>query len=170
MGLQRFSFQLLRCSPLWRSLSRLPLWLCLLQSLCWRDFPSLEENWKMKWFCWCFGSFPTCRHLLQHRGPGAPGKPPISVCLRVALGHAAFHWPSAQLLQPGYKSDCWMDMGLRTKISTLLCPPAPLGYFEASLSLQLRSSIHPSCPRTWPWSLLHPHQARCVFAILYLGL
>ena len=51
----------------------------------------------------------------------------------VILGHAAFHWPPAQLL--GYKPACWMDTGLKTEISTLLCPPAPLGYFGGSPSL-----------------------------------
>ena len=85
VGLPCFFFQLPRRCPPWRSLGRLSLWLCLLPSLRWRDFLSLEDNWKMQWFCWCFGSFSTCGRLLRHRGLGAPGKPPISVCLQVPL-------------------------------------------------------------------------------------
>lgn len=100
---------------------------------------------QLEWFCWYFGSSSTRRHLLQHRGLGAPGKRPVSVCLQVPRGHAAFHWPPAQLLQPGYKSGCRMDMGLKPEISTLLCPWSSQERFGG----QPQSSaevFHPSTP------------------------
>lgn len=102
---------------------------------------------QLEWFCWYFGSSSIRRHLLQHHGLGAPGKPPVSVCLQVPRGHAAFHWPPAQLLQPGYKSGCRMDMGLKPETSTLLCPWSSQERFGASPNLQLRSSIHPCLPQ-----------------------